>query len=296
MGGVRRSDLVLCRREELGEETFYAKWLECGVSFFRYMSVFQNMQTYMRRNVARFRQPNPAGFDYLTSVEIRPNTRAFAAARDTLRLPALRQAILQKWRQQDARKGPAFAQLAARELGTLQLPPTLVATLAEVFAREVESEAWGLVPATQELQALLHFICYQGTRGFAFAPDDSRRNALRAMIPAKARRKAVLKEFEEFAASFTERAELGFGKLPPAVFWEGVGSSRYPRFGKIALRLSLIPSKLDVTKSISILRTYAAKQFKLFYGDPKAMEKVQNVINMFSVDYYSLYDEESHQF
>ena len=171
-----------------------------------------------------------------------------------------------------------------------------MATLAEVFAREVESEAWGLVPATQELQALLHFICYQGTRGFAFAPDDSIRNALRAMIPAKARRKAVLKEFEEFAASFTELAELGFGKLPPAVFWEGVGSSRYPRFGKIALRLSLIPSKLDVTKSISILRTYAAKQFKLFYGDPKAMEKVQNVMNMFSVDYYSLYDEESHQF
>lgn len=162
MGGVRRSDLVLCRREELGEETFYAKWLECGVSFFRYMSVFQNMQTYMRRNVARFRQPNPAGFDYLTSVEIRPNTRAFAAARDTLRLPALRQAILQKWRQQDARKGPAFAQLAARELGTLQLPPTLVATLAEVFAARWRCEALGAGAPRRRSCRPPHFICYQG--------------------------------------------------------------------------------------------------------------------------------------
>ena len=288
---------MLYRREELDEEGFYEKWLACGVSFFTYMSVFKNMQAYMKRNKARFREPNPQGFDFFTSVEIRPNTRAFAAARDTLRLPIVHQVIMQKWRQQDPRKGLSFAQLAERELGVLQLPPGLIATLTECFTRETASETWGLVPVKQDIMELLHYICYQGERGFASAPDESTKNALRALIPTvKARRKAVLKEFEEFSASFTELAELGFGKLPPTVFWEGEGMKRYPRFGKIALRLSLIPSKLDVTKSVSILRTYASKQFKSFYGEPDRLEKAQNVINMFSVDYYSLYDEENHRF
>lgn len=296
MGGVRRSDLVLCRREELGEETFYAKWLECGVSFFRYMSVFQNMQTYMRRNVARFRQPNPAGFDYLTSVEIRPNTRAFAAAATRCACrpaPGHPAEVAPAGRPQ----GPRLR--AARRAGAGDAAAAADAGGHTGGGLRPRGGERGLGAGARDAGAAgppaLHLL--PGTRGFAFAARRLHKERAAADDPREGPgAKAVLKEFEEFAASFTELAELGFGKLPPAVFWEGVGSSRYPRFGKIALRLSLIPSKLDVTKSISILRTYAAKQFKLFYGDPKAMEKVQNVINMFSVDYYSLYDEESHQF
>ena len=100
----------------------------------------------------------------------------------------------------------------------------------------------------------------------------------------------MVKEFDAFIASFSELAVLGFGKVSPVEFWEGEGAKRFPRLAKIASPLLLIPTKLNVVRSLSILRTYASNQFKAFYNDPEALVKAEDAINMSAVDYYSLCD------
>lgn len=292
--GVSDSDFTILRREELNEENFFEKWFQCGASFFNYFSLFTHMQAHMKTRKSAFRPVDPEGFEYFTSLELRPDTKAFATARSSLLVLSVRRRILTQWNAlPEKKKAPAACQrLIAQECASLLLPPSIRTTLAECFTHEMLDDTWGFVPVDEDITVLLYFINYCGDHGFsATMSEESAKNALRKLIPSvKARRKAVVKEFDAFIASFSELAALGFGKVSPGEFWEGEGAKRFPRLAKIASPLLLIPTKLNVVRSLSILRTYASNQFKAFYNDPEALVKAKDAINMSAVDYYSLCD------
>ena len=78
---IRRRDFSIWNEKELRSAVnFFELWMQCGMSFFRYLEVYKKIQSVGKKQ-KQWAKDTPEDFNYLMSLELNPDTHAFKAHR-----------------------------------------------------------------------------------------------------------------------------------------------------------------------------------------------------------------------
>lgn len=288
---IRRRDFSIWNEKELRSAVnFFELWMQCGMSFFRYLEVYKKIQSVGKKQ-KQWAKDTPEDFNYLMSLELNPDTHAFKAALETLLLINVYMEVIKKWKalQPKNRTQEAATSLVTSRFQEVNIPTDLKKVCVEAISRDLMNENGQMIPRGDHWDTFEIFITYS-------APEEldqsiySKAEAstfLNSINFDKANRKQIQNEFNRFLAEYPMTKANRFGDQTPMEFWKGK-REKYVLLAPLAVAILSLPKGSDQLMSVEMTDHVLYSMFlHISASKTEPLRRLQFWFNQFRVPYFA---------